>query len=518
MIMRFPLRPNSQRVQTSQSIILPAPFRGLNQRDKQDMSPSGYAEELENFLPSQGEVYLRKGYQHHALGMAENQPVETLMTYTDGSNAHLFAAIGQKLYDVTRAGNVGEPVLNNLTHARWSYTQFANTSGRYLLCVNGVDGLKSYNGQEWKSLSLENINPQNLVYITQHKGRLWMIEKNTLNAWYLPIFAISGAANKLNLGALCKKGGKLIAVSNWTLDAGDGADDYLVFVTSQGECVVYAGINPDHIQSWSMVGIYQTDRPLGDRCLVKFGADLLILTQSGVISMTALLRSQNRLSSISELIRNRFIQHSQHANNTNLEWQILFYPEKSWLIVNTPIQNKKNTQYIYHSILPPPDGWTSFTGQNAYCWAVHDHSLFFGGMGKVYQADIGNQDQDQPISGNIVWASSKMGMPNKKKFNLARLYIRSDQKPNLLLSIQVDYQRKQIQTSPDFSLNTNKIADWDQALWDQEFWGGKPIAFSEWTTIPAIGHSASLHLNVHSTATEFSVISTEILFETGGIL
>jgi hypothetical protein len=62
--------------------------------------------------------------------------------------------------------------------------------------------------------------------------------------WYLPVNSISGAANPLDFGAIARNGGYMQAMGTWTLDAGQGADDYAVFVTSMGEVIVYNGTDP----------------------------------------------------------------------------------------------------------------------------------------------------------------------------------------------------------------------------------------------------------------------------------
>jgi hypothetical protein len=45
-----------------------------------------------------------------------------------------------------------------------------------------------------------------------------------------------------------------MAMGTWTLDAGYGVDDYAVFITNNGEAIVYKGSDPSDPNDWSLIG------------------------------------------------------------------------------------------------------------------------------------------------------------------------------------------------------------------------------------------------------------------------
>ena len=595
-MLRQALKSRGNRGGVSRTVGLPAPWRGLNARDRQEEAKPGYASILDNFYPGDGEVTLRKGWASHATGLP-SAAVETLMEYSTGSTQKLFAAVDDDIYDVTSAGAVSDPEVTGLTNSRWSHTMFATTGGQFLTAVNGADDLHRYDGSNWYPVyatnlysidydaetgaftvgetltggtsgatgtivkvidngttgtlwinnvsglsftdnetitdsstgsadadgvetllttALTGIATTSLDQVVAHKSRLWFVEKNSLSAWYLGTLAISGAATEFPIAALCKRGGYLVACSGWSVDTGDGADDFFVFLTSEGECLVYAGTDPSSASTWALKGIYQTDRPIGRRCLLKFGADLLILTESGVVSVSALLGATSRWAQISELVRPDFLAQSL-SYGSSFGWQMIHYRRRGWLIVNAPSAAGAYMQFGYNSQIKPPDGWFTMSNQNGSCWGELDGDLYFGGAGTVYKADTGVSDDGDEIIGDVLWAWSSFGTGAQKRFTLARPHMRCDVAPSPQLDMRVDYDDAQPTSSPTItSLATG--ADWDTADWDVAEWGGSLSVYSQWAGVTGLGYVGGPRLKIKTSTAEFAVIRAEVVFETGGIL
>ena len=114
--------------------------------------------------------------------------------------------------------------------------------------------------------------------------------------------------------------------------------DRAVFVTSEGEVLVYAGTNPSSAADWALVGLYKIGRPLGRRCLSKIAGDLLIITQNGVFPMSAAIQSEtiDYKLAISFKIENAFNEAS-NAYGSNFGWKAQLFPTQSALLVNIPI-------------------------------------------------------------------------------------------------------------------------------------------------------------------------------------
>jgi hypothetical protein len=132
------------RQQSAQTITVAAPIGGWNARDALGAMDPLDAVTLQNFWPGTNSVILRNGYTKHATGLPG--VVETLMAYSSGTSNKLFAASVTSIYDVTSPGAVGAASVTSLTNAKFQYINMTTTAGSYLMCVNGADKLRIYNG------------------------------------------------------------------------------------------------------------------------------------------------------------------------------------------------------------------------------------------------------------------------------------------------------------------------------------------------------------------------------------
>lgn len=80
-------------------------------------------------------------------------------------------------------------------------------------------------------------------YVWAYKQRLFFTQKDSLNAWYLPVDQIGGTAVELPLGGVFGRGGSLVFGATWSLDSGasGGLSEQWVVVTTEGEVAVYQG-------------------------------------------------------------------------------------------------------------------------------------------------------------------------------------------------------------------------------------------------------------------------------------
>ena len=135
------------RQQSAQTITVAAPIGGWNARDALGAMDALDAVTLTNFWPGTNSVILRNGYTKHATGLPG--VVQTLMAYNSGTANKLFAASVDSIYDVTAPGAVGAASVTGLSNAKFQYINMTTTAGSYLMCVNGLDKLRIYNGTSW---------------------------------------------------------------------------------------------------------------------------------------------------------------------------------------------------------------------------------------------------------------------------------------------------------------------------------------------------------------------------------
>jgi len=347
---------------------LPSPIGGWNARDSIANMPPQDAITLENLFPTVSNVVLRGGSTDYATGMSGS--VETLMVYSGGSTDKLFAidATGKSIYNVTAGGSVGAPDVSGLNNARWEYANISTPGGNFLECVNGIDDLQLYDGTTWTTINsgsspaITGVATADLTNILLFKNRLWFIQKDTLKAWYLPTQSIAGAAQPFDLSSVATKGGYLVAMGAWTVDGGYGMDDNLVFITSNGEVMVYRGTDPASAATWAEVGVWALGSPVGKRCMLKWAGDLLIITQDGLLPMAQALQS-SRLDprvALSDKIQLAISQAISIYGN-NFGWQPVYYPKQNAVFVNVPISVGQQQQYAMNTVTT---AWCSFDLSN----------------------------------------------------------------------------------------------------------------------------------------------------------
>lgn len=510
--MRQAAKPTRRTVKSSTASIS-APVGGWNARDSLSAMDSDDAVILQNIFPLTSEVALRGGYINWATGLGSQ--VESVMAYSGLTTNKMLAAAGTSIFDVTIAGAVGAAVQTGLTNARWQYVNYANTSGNYLYMVNGADSPRYWDGTTWTNAAITVVTPTNLIDIHEHKNRLWFVEKNTLNGWYLPTSALAGAAVKFDLTGIALLGGYLVAISTWTIDAGYGVDDLLVFVTSNGEVLVYRGTDPSDATKWALVGLWQIGTPVGRRCMIKYAGDLLIIGQDGVYPMSGALQSSRTNPKVAITDKIQYAVSTAISSYSNIfGWQIINYPRENALLLNVPFSVGSQQQFVMNTITK---SWCNFTGWNANCFEVFNDYLFFGGNGAVCQAWTTKADNGRNINGIGLQAFSNYGSPGKiKQYKMMKPYFRSDGSPSISASINVDFDLSDMSAALSFSPTTSAV--WDTALWDVGVWGGGLSVLQNWQGVSGIGQWGAPFVKIASNALDVRWVSTTIVMEQGQIL
>lgn len=509
------------------ALTIPAPVGGLNARDSLADMPPTDAVTLDNWFPGTTSVDLRFGNDDHVTGLPAD--VESLMPYNAQSGTStLFAASGTAFYDVTSAGAVGAAVVTGLTNARWQHVNMGTPGGMFLMAVNGSNKLRGWNGTAWwadgdGTHDITGIDTATCIHINLFKNRLYLVEKNSLSAWYLAVNSISGAASELDLAPIFKLGGYLMAMATWTVDNAAGIQEYAVFITSQGEVAVYQGYDPSSTGSWAIVGVFRIAPPLGRRCFEKVGSDLILLTTDGAVPLSKSLltdRAQLQVAitdKIVNLIRNDAINYS-----ANFGWEIKLYPRGAKLIINVPqTEGSVQYQYVMNTIT---GAWCRFTNWKANCWAVVGDTLYYGGnLGTaansaiVYKADTGYSDNGAYIFGEAKTAFNYFGAPSLlKRWTMVRPVFYTAGTFNPSLRMDVDFEDIAPTSIGSFS-NTSGTA-WNVGAWNTFAWGSVSAIKGEWQGVNGMGYCGALHMKCVNNATPVQWMSTDYVYEGGAVL
>lgn len=495
-----------------------APTSGLNAKDPLAAMKETEAVVMDNYFPTPSSVNSRNGCLLHASGYTG--ATETLAVYNNGNIQKLFAVANGNIYDVSTLGAVGAAVVTGLLNSRFQTINMGTAGGVYLMMVNGEDKLRYFDGTTWSidggTYSITGVDTADIIQINNFKNRVWLIEKESMNAWYLPVSSIGGAANNLNLSGLFKLGGYLMAMANWTIDNAAGVDDYAAFVTSEGEVALYKGTDPSSAATWALVGTFRMGQPIGRRCFIKAAADVLLITTDGAFPLSKALltdRSQLNLAAtdkITDLI-NRDID----LYKDNFGWQPIIYPDGQKLIINVPTtENVTARQYVMNTI---HGAWCRFVDWNAFCWEVFDNKLFFGTTGSVYQADTGLTDNGSNIRGVVQQAYSYFKSQGiVKRFTMARPVIISEGTIVPAVLMNVDFQEKRT-TASSYSFGTSG-SPWDVSPWNVSPWTSGDNITTKWQSVSGVGISGGLRMSTELENLSCKWVSTDVIYETGGSL
>lgn len=519
------LRQRTAKRQVALSQSLPAPIGGLNARDSVALMPETDAITLDNWFPSTTSVDLRKGYSSHATftGLCE-----TVLAY-NGVARGIFVAIDDgtdhAIIDATSGGAISTAVVGGsgdtvqaLTSSRFDYQNFATTGGQFLSVVNGEDTPLQYNGSAWSASTItgSGLTTSDLFTNAVYAERLWFLEVDTFNAWYLPVQSITGTVTKLFLGSLFKLGGALNNVVTWSADTASQLADFIAFVSTEGEVVAFTGTDPASANTWSRVAHFRVGRPVtrGNRCWTKVGAEAVLITADGLIPLSLAVR-QDRAdvsAAVSDKIRNSF-NGDVARHGARYGWVATLHPAGQKLIVNVPtLESSTSYQYVMNT---QTRAWCRFTAWNAFCFESTRDALYFGGDGLLALADSGLDDNGDSITADAKQAFSYFGQRGRQKqMTMARPILNIDGPVSLVLGIDVDYQ----DTDPGSVVPiAGNVGDPWEVAWDAA-WTGAGVVYRSWNSVRGIGTAIAPRVKVQAEGINLSWSATDWVYQIGGIL
>jgi hypothetical protein len=367
------------------------------------------------------------------------------------------------------------------------------------------------------ALYITGVNSNDFINVNLFKSRLYYIQKNSLSFWYLPTDAIGGVATEFDLGGIARRGGYLQAMGTWTIDAGQGADDYAVFVTNMGEIIVYNGIDPSDPNNWALKGVWQLGQTFNRKCFLKWSGDLLLLTQDGLVPLASALQS-SRLDPRINITDKIFYAISQAVTQYqgNFGWQIMYYASPNMLLINVPATTGTQ-QFVMHTI---SKAWASFSGINATCFELHNQNLYFGGNGFVGQYWNGYSDDGSNINASVQQAYSYFESAGQlKRFTLVRPTFQTDNgAPSVLCGINVDFDYQNQLGAVAFNPASTSLGTWDNAIWDQQTWGGLLSINRIWQGVTGLGFAGGINMSLASQGIDVHWVATDFVMEKGGVL
>ena len=287
------------------------PVMGLNARDSLDGLAMNEAVNMVNWIPDVGYLRSRNGYRLFA-DLETGVPVGTLIPFSLTTGNHLLAVSGLQIYDITdpntvqpltdRARRVFEGLVSvralpevmltdRVTYAQFKgvgiITQQGNTPFIYDPETIPIVQLGVYT--QYIDPDLPPPDPlivTNLIKPVAFKGRILYVDAAKKSMWYAQAGSYQGELTEFPLDNVFQNGGAIKLMFTWSKDTGDGMDDMLVIMSTQGEALVYQGDDPDDALGWELIQRYTLPEPIADYGYDRVGSEMIIITDDGFINLS----------------------------------------------------------------------------------------------------------------------------------------------------------------------------------------------------------------------------------------
>ena len=516
-------KPLSSKFSPSQQIVsivsMQAPTGGWNARDSLANMKPGEAILMRNWYPRTTDIVIRGGQADYATGITGTTKTLAVYNAANGTNK-MFAATDSGIYDVSSAGAVGASVATS-TNGYWQDINFGDGTTNWLIMVNGTDKPNYYSGSAWTPVdaastpALTGLTTTNIIGVFAHQRRLWFLEKNSLSAWYLAAGVAGGALTEFDFSSIAKRGGYLVAGGTWSVDSGDGPSDRAVYVTSEGEAIVYQGVDPSSATDWQLVGVYYIGKPLGRRCLFKYGGDLVLITQNGAFPLSAVLQSTtvDRKLAITNKIELAF-NTASNLYGSNVGWEAVFYPSQSAMLFNIPtVEFSEAKQYVLNTSSPKKP-WCEFDGWDAVCFGLFNGDIYYGAATVVRKAWTGTGDDGENIVADLKEAFQNFGSGQQKLATLYRPILQVNGSISYLTGIDVDFKDTNIVGEATYTVTSG--AQWDVDDFDDSYWAANLDIVRQWSSPQEnLGTWFAGKLRIATNALEVHMIASDIQFQSG---
>ncbi len=526
---RAPAR--SAAAQVSQLANTPPPTGGLNLRDPiSEMSPLD-AIVLDNFIPRQQGVELRKGYQVFVDASEGITEYKSTFSYNaaNPNDSKLFAAEGGDIYDVTDGTSTVSQSATGSTSDLWWTTQFSTTSGVYLLAVSPDAGYWTYdNVNGWVDRTALTVGlPINVRTVSVWKKRIWFTCEDDADVYYMrAVDAIQGHADPFPMGSVLRNGGYVSALVNWTIDSGFSVDDFLVVIGTEGDIGVWAGTDPSNAADFGIKGVwYIGPVPRYGVYFTPFGGDVMILSVQGLIPLSKLVSGQYNEAAANTMPASKvqpvlgpLIAQLQNSES----WNVTLVPKESILLIQVPANTSGvYQQYVMNTIT---GAWATFSNMNMVSTAMLGGQLYFSdNQGQICKGLFGNFDaadssglNGTAIEGDVQQAFNSFNTPAQlKKFQMVRPIFLSPTAPSVLLQLNTQYALNNVSGSPTFADYGEGV--WDNDNWNEAFFAGGINTYQAWVGVTGLGYYGSVRMKVRGVPGTV-LTSMHVMSELGGIM
>lgn len=535
----------------AQGATMPPPSLGLDVVTSIDNMDPASALELVNIFPGASAPTVRLGYTQIAdlstITGGTASPIQMLAEFprADGTS-QLISAQQTQIFSTTTAGvttNVSRTVGGAYTSGKWNKELFGKLGDGYFMYLANAygDTPQVYSGtgtfQNIKATLRGGTAITELSNVASYRNRLYWTQRNTLTMWYdktvnSTFYSSSNIMDSYDFSGIMRRGGSLLFLGNYTNQNGINPNDYFVAVTTEGEIAIYSGSSPDANTGsdvWGLVAHFQIGKPLGPKAFIRVNQDFWIITQQGIVPMSALFQTdpEQALNIVSYKI-NPLI--SQYATQVALSemWNGFFWGAGRRVYVTLPDSPSSATLLVY-SI--DSKAWTQFAlnaGEHAIASYRFNNLPHYGSnTGIIYQGETGYADAvtstsaGQAITFICRTAFSFYGSrSNFKAFKDIRPLLKCKRGNTFNLGLDTNFQRQSVLSS--VNVPATNFTSWGST-------GGTPIYTpwgSSWSgdieyiydrhAAAGQGHCAAIRFGGSIKNSPCQIIAFEVRYDLGG--
>lgn len=363
----------------------------------------------------------------------------------------------------------------------------------------------------------------NMSYVWIYKNRVWFLQKDSLNAWYVDgVDQIGGVAVRFPLDGVLGRGGSILFGQGWSLEASaeGGLSEQCIFASSEGEVAVYQGLYPGDATTWTKVGVYRTGKPLGSRAFMRGGGDIAISTSVGLVPLSKAIQldvTSLNIATVSYNIADAWSEAVELRGSDT--WQAELWPEQKMALIAPPTTNDAPDPVVFVSNTET-GAWSRYTNWRILCAEVFLGQMFFGSdQGRIYVANATGADDGQAYTGVVLPLYEDLGSPSALKIGtVGRVVTRASANTNELVTIQGDFDET-MPVAPDATVISGPGNLWGTGVWGQSIWGGgaAKIINQNWHSLGPGGYACSLAYQVTSAnlqPLDVELVRSEMLFTT----
>lgn len=499
---------------------LDAPIEGWDAFHALDAMPPTAAVVLDNLIPGPGKVETRRGHVEFIDLNQSGHFIETVSSLNQNGVEFLLLACNGGVWfiegdDPATLTQLSAP--GTFNSSRWQHSTF-RTLGEdvVLILTNGVDTPQVFDGAtltpivDTNDVAGDGFGDGPFVGSCVFKGRVYYWKPGDDGFYYAQAGSYQGDLNRFDLGTVVLRGGELIDVKSWTRqDSGDGKDDFIVYIFSTGEILVYQGDDPQDLAYWELIGRFYTSEPMSYRGTEHYGADLIVMTRDGYMNLGQVMQQGRTvdISQFSMMIHNAITSRTEDSKN-RYGWQAKLVPADGLFIFNVPLSGNRFEQHVLNTATMR---WCRFTDLNVICMELHSDELYGGAVdGRLYKLLNSAADRGEPIQFTCLTAYQTFGDGgNQNHLTAAQILSTHEQPQKIKIQAYSDYEFPAITRLPAEDFNPNegvwsdppppgsvKGSGWaDSPQTDKgSFWssGLTPVTTKGWQNVSAYGFAVAL--------------------------